>query len=432
MEFYEHLKSYLSDEEIDKLKDSLSKNDKHAVLLNTRKMDEEKFLSLFPHVIKHPIVENAYLYDKDEYPLGKNLYHDLGCYYLQEPSAMLPSYLLHPQKGETVLDLCAAPGGKSVQASFLMDNKGVIISNDLARNRCSLILENVERLGIGNVIITNNDFAKIYKNYLNYFDRIILDVPCSGSGMFRKDDRMIDDWSYNKVIKFSEIQKELILYAYNMLKEGGTMVYSTCSFSKEEDEDVIRFLLKQSDAEILDLPKSEMFYINKNEPLGIHTLPYLFPGEGHYICLIKKPGALKEEKSPNNFKKNIKYGYGIDDYFPHIYKFGDTLFGLQKECKITGLNIIRQGVKIGELGRDFLKYDYHFSHFIKDFTPTFLLQNTELVKYFSGEAINIKASKGYVLLTYEKIPVDITKSDGNIIKNHLPKVLRKPVRNNHN
>ena len=331
MEFYEHLKSYLSEKEIEELKNSLSLIDKHAVLLNPKKMSDEKFLSLFPRVTPHPIVKHAYLYDKEEYPLGKSVYHDLGCFYLQEPSAMLPSFFLNPHRGETVLDLCAAPGGKSVQASFLMENNGVIISNDLSRSRCSLILENVERLGLGNIIICNNDFSKIYRNYQNYFDHIILDAPCSGSGMFRKEDKMIDDWSYNKVLKFAEIQKELILYSYSMLKPGGTMVYSTCSFSKEEDEDVIDYLLDNTDAVLLKMPESPLFFVNKKQPYGIHTLPYLFPGEGHYICLIQKPGELKEDIPEINNNKKTKYGKDIDEACNYIYRYGDTLFGLNKE-----------------------------------------------------------------------------------------------------
>ena len=430
MEFYEHLKSYLSEKEIEELKNSLSLIDKHAVLLNPKKMSDEKFLSLFPHVTPHPIVKHAYLYDKEEYPLGKSVYHDLGCFYLQEPSAMLPSFFLNPHRGETVLDLCAAPGGKSVQASFLMENKGVIISNDLSRNRCSLILENVERLGLGNIIISNNDFSKIYRNYQNYFDRIILDAPCSGSGMFRKEDKMIDDWSYNKVLKFAEIQKELILYSYSMLKPGGTMVYSTCSFSKEEDEDVIQYLLDNSDATLLKMPKSELFYENKKQPYGIHTLPYLFPGEGHYICLIQKPGEIKEDIPEINKNKKTKYGKDIDEACNYIYRYGDTLFGLNKECKTIGLNIIRQGVKIGELGKDFIKFDYHFAHYVDTFTTSFELNNTELEKYLSGQTVDKVAPKGYLLLKYENINVDITRSDAKIIKNHLPKGLRRHIRNN--
>ena len=426
MDFIEHLKSYLSDKEIVLLIDSLKQEDKHAVLLNLRKMDDEKFLSLFPHVIPHPIVPHAYLYDKKEYELGKSIYYTLGCYYLQEPSAMLPSHFLSPKPSEYVLDLCAAPGGKSVQAAFLMENQGAIISNDLARNRCQAILENVERLGIGNICITNNDFSKIYHSYDNYFDRIILDAPCSGSGMFRKETKMADDWSYNKVLKNQEIQKELIIYAYKMLKPGGTMVYSTCSFSLEEDEDIIQYLLDNSDAQLEEMPSSPLFYINKKKPYGIHLFPYLFPGEGHYICLVKKPGVLRENKEEKT-KEFLVKNEDINRECKHIYKYGDTIFGCDKNIRIKGLNIIRNGVKIGEVGRDFIKFDYHFSHFVKTFTTTFNLETTELEKYFMGEILPQKDVEGYALLQYENINVDITKGDNKSIKNHLPKYIRATI-----
>ena len=427
MEFFEHLKTYLNEEEIDKLRESLSIPSTRAVILNLRKMNDEKFLSLYPDVIPHPIVKHAYIYDKNKYDLGKSVYHELGCFYIQEPSAMVPSFLLHPNPHETVLDLCAAPGGKSVQASFHMENKGAIISNDLSRSRCNAILENVERLGIGNIVITNNDFSCIYQNYLNYFDRIILDAPCSGSGMFKKDDKMKDDWSFNKVLKFQEIQKSLIDMAYMMLKPGGTMAYSTCSFSKEEDEDVIKHLLDKTDAEIIKIDDNPLFYVNQKEPIGVHLLPYIFPGDGHYICLIKKPGVLKITED-NCARVKINYKNIMGTYAPtHIEKYGDFLFGFDKQIKLNGLNIIRNGVKIGEQIKDFIKFDYHFSHYIEELTPTISLNSTELSKYFMGETLSKDCPDGYVLLQYEGINVDIAKSNAKIIKNHLPKALRKPL-----
>ena len=245
MDFLEHLSSWLADKEIEDLNDSLLESkSKHALLLNTNKMDDETFLKMFPNVNPHPIVKHAYIYDKDVYDFGKNIFHELGAYYLQEPSAMSVAYLLGFNKGEKVLDLCAAPGGKTVQASLLLEDTGLIISNDLSRKRAGLILENVERLGLGNVVITNNDFSLISNNYNNSFDKIILDAPCSGSGMFRKNNLVKEDWTYDKVIKFSEIQKSLILSAYSMLKPGGIICYSTCSFSLEEDENSFIFSAK--------------------------------------------------------------------------------------------------------------------------------------------------------------------------------------------
>lgn len=413
MEFYEHLKTYLNEQEVKQLETSLEGKSKHALLLNTSKMSQETLLSIYPSIKKHPIVKNAFLYDKDELDLGKSIYHELGCFYLQEPSAMLPAYLLNPEPGDLLLDLCAAPGGKSMQASFLMNNEGLIISNDISKQRAFSIVENAERLGRGNLLITNNDFSNIYDKFINTFDKIILDAPCSGSGMFRKENKMQEDWSYQKVLKYSEIQKELILMSYQMLKPGGTMVYSTCSFSYEEDEEVIEYLLNNSDATLMDLPSSNLFYRSKNKGYGIHLLPSLFPGEGHYMALIKKPGQI-------NKKINAPY-------YQEKEKFGDYLFTLSTSFNYKNLNVIRYGVKIGQIDKNDVRYDYHYARFIKDFVSIKQITIEELIKYYQGESIVQSFPKGYVLLQYQNINVDIAKSDGRIIKNRLPKGLRKKL-----
>ena len=413
MEFLEHLKTYLNDEEIAKLETSLSKRSEHALLLNTEKMSQEQLLSIYPSLKKHPIVKNAFIYDKDELDLGKGVYHELGSFYLQEPSAMLPAYLLNPEPGDLVLDLCAAPGGKSMQASLLMQNEGLIIANDISKSRTFAIMENAERLGRGNLLITNNDFSLIYDKFINTFDKIILDAPCSGSGMFRKENKMLLDWYYQKVIKNAEIQKSLIMIAYQMLKPGGTMVYSTCSFSYEEDEEVIDYLIKNTDATLKDIPHSELFYKSRNNGHGIHLLPFLFPGEGHYIALISKPGELNKK--------------GDKKYYQKKEKFGEYLFTLSETFSIKHLNVIRYGVKIGQVDKNDIRYDYHYARFIKEFDNVLEIDTNELLKYYQGETINKPFNKGYVLLKYQGINVDIAKSDGRIIKNRLPKGLRKKL-----
>ena len=410
-DFISSLKTYLSEEEINELETSLEEKSQHALLLNVEKMSEETLLSLYPTLKRHPIVKNAYLYDKDELDLGKSVYHELGCFYLQEPSAMLPAYLLSPEEGDLVLDLCAAPGGKSMQASLLMNNKGLIVSNDISKQRAFSIVENVERLGRGNLLITNNDFSLIYDKFFNTFDKIILDAPCSGSGMFRKESKMHEDWSYQKVLKFAEIQKSLILIAYSMLKPGGTMVYSTCSFSFEEDEEVIDYLLEKSNAILKDIPDSPLFYRSKNNGHGIHLFPFLFPGEGHYVALINKPGTLvkKEKKAP--YSEQVKYG--------------DFLFRISEPFNTKCLNVIRYGVKVGQVDKNEIRYDYHYARYKNDFEPAIEIDQKTLAKYYQGETINIPYPKGYVMIKYQGINVDIAKSDGRIIKNRLPKGLRK-------
>ena len=413
MDFYEHLKTYLTNQEIALLETSLNEKSKHALLLNTEKMSQEQLLSIYPTLKKHPLVKNAFIYDKDELDLGKSVYHELGCFYLQEPSAMLPAYLLNPEPGDLVLDLCAAPGGKSMQASLLMKNEGLIISNDISKSRAFAISENAERLGRGNLLITNNDFSLICDKFTNTFDKIILDAPCSGSGMFRKEDKMRKDWSYQKVLKNAEIQKSLIMIAYQMLKPGGTMVYSTCSFSYEEDEEVIDYLIKKTDATLKEIPNSELFYKSKNNGHGIHLLPFIFPGEGHYIALVNKPGALN--------KKNDK------KYYQKQEKFGDYIFTLSETFSMKYLNVIRYGVKIGQVDKNDIRYDYHYARFIKEFDNVLEIDTNELLKYYQGETINKPVNKGYILLKYQGINVDIAKSDGRIIKNRLPKGLRKKL-----
>ena len=415
MDFVNHLQKYLNDEEIEKLINSLKGEDKHALLLNADKLSEDKLLEIYPHLEKHSIVKNGYLYDKNEYQLGKSVLHELGAFYLQEPSAMLVSYLLSPKENSLVLDLCAAPGGKSVQASILMKGTGLLLSNDLSYPRAKIIKENAERMGLSNILITSNDFSTIYKKYLNTFDSIILDAPCSGSGMFRKSNLMEEDWSYNKVLKFASIQKELILYSYQMLKEGGQLIYSTCSFSYEEDEEVISYLLDNSDAQILPIPSNLLYYHSKSN-LGIHLFPYLFPGEGHYICLIKKPGQLKN----NEFKYKGKMFDG-----KIINKYGENSYLTNVDFNIDKLNVIRNGVKLGEILKDDIKYDIHYARSIKHFDYELEIDLENTIKYIKGESLDISYPKGYVLLKYLGVSIDLAKSDGRIIKNRYPKYLRK-------
>lgn len=419
MTFKDHLIESIGEKEAELLLASLDKKSEHAVLLNTSKISDEEFLKEFPLVKPHPIVKHAFIYDKEVYELGKHIYHELGYYYLQEPSAMVVSSLIDFKEDDLVLDMCAAPGGKTIQASFKMNDKGLIVSNDLSFSRCGLLSNNLERLGIGNVIITNNDLSKIYLKYENTFDKIILDAPCSGSGMFRKDEAMLNDWSINKVYKYQEIQKELILMAYYMLKPGGVLSYSTCSYSKEEDEDVAKYLLENSDAELVNTPPHKCFYI---KDIGIRLMPSHFNGEGQYIVQFKKPG------------ESIKTSFVHMNKFPQLVsgnkdvkKVNDYLFAVNNGLELKGFNIFRYGVKVGEFKKDLFKYDLHYARsYAKENFNNVELTLDELKKYLYGEQLSKPNSyKGYVLLTYKNTAVDIAKTDGTIIKNYYPKGLRK-------
>ena len=417
MDFQKHLEKYLSKKEIDALVDSFLDKEQKGVLINENKLSNDKFVELFPNVIPHPVVPNGFLFDKDEYNLGKKVYHELGAYYIQDPSAMMVSYFLDPKPNQKVLDLCAAPGGKTVGASLMMHNKGIIYSNDLSRSRADVLLSNVERMGLGNVAVLSKDFSAFSDKLTNYFDAIILDAPCSGSGMFRKLETMKEDWTYEKVLKYAAIQKELILMSYSMLKEGGSLIYSTCSYSYEEDEEVIEYLLQNSDAKLEKIPSFEGEYRSKKYPETVHLFPSLFKGEGHYIAKITKPGKLSENDVEDIIISRKKLSKGNK---PQIDKF--ELFS--KPNELLTMYSLRPGLFISsKIGNDEI-VSHHYSHYAssKDSIP---LDKEELIKYLRGESLYKKdIPNGYHFVSYLGMNIGVIHNVNGTLKNLYPKGLR--------
>lgn len=416
VEFKDHLRKYLSDKEIDALVSSFSSSDEKAIYLNEEKLSKDKLLSFFPNLKPHPVVPNGFLYDKNEYELGKKVYHELGAYYIQEPSAMMVAHFLDPKPNEVVLDLCAAPGGKCIQTTLKMNNSGMLIANDLSKSRANILLSNIERLGISNAVVTSLDFKNHYKSFINYFDKIILDAPCSGSGMFRKSDEMKADWTYEKVLKNAEIQKQLINMCYQMLKPGGKMVYSTCSYSFEEDEEVIEYLLDNTDAILEEIPHFEGEYRSKKYKETVHLFPSIFKGEGHYISLIKKPGEAftsKQGKIVVERNMSTKGGNKQIDVFEYSYN-------LPKNFENYAL---RPGLFLGSKISNKIIPSHHLSHTNNDLVKV-SLNKEELIKYLKGESLNKKCPDGYLVVTYEDINVGLVHSVNGVLKNLYPKGLR--------
>lgn len=417
MDFKEHLKKYLSNVEIDELMSSIGKKEHKGFYLNENKMSKDTLLKLFPNVKPHPIVKNGFLFDQDEYKLGKIVYHELGAYYIQDPSAMLVAHYLNPQKEDLILDMCAAPGGKCVMSALLMQNSGQIIANDLSKSRANILLSNVERMGLGNVIVTSLDFSKIYEGYSHYFDRIILDAPCSGSGMFNKLEEMRDDWTYEKVIKNSEIQKQLILIAYSMLKEGGTLVYSTCSYSYEEDEEVIEHLLSKASAKLEYINDFAGVFRSKKYPETVHLFPSRFYGEGHYIAVIKKPGicAKNADEKASYFRRSISKGEKpqIDSYLVNK-KIPEKLLDLS----------LRPGLFVESKIGDKTIPSHHYSHY-QNSDNSIVLDKEETIKFLRGESLNKNnLSQGYHFVSYLGMNIGVCHVVNGQIKNLYPKGLR--------
>ena len=426
MDFWTHLATNFPPETAAQIRRSLSDERTRGLLLNTNKIDIREFYSRFPLLSHHPLVGNGFLYDQKTYDFGKFFWHDLGAYYLQEPSAMSVVSFLDIKAGDSLLDLCAAPGGKTMQASLLLGEGGIILANDISHSRALILSSNVERLGLGNVVVTNNDFQTIYQSYLATFDKIILDAPCSGSGMFRKDEKMLKDWSYNKVMACQKKQIELLHIAYLMLKPGGTIAYSTCSFSKEENEDVITCLLSNSDAYLASITGKQGLYSSRHLDGPVYFLPSLFTGEGHFLALIKKPGQLRASQQRNNPYRG-KYlalvrQYGLEKR--HNLEIDDSLYSLSLPFDIKGLNVLRYGVRCFDEISKHPQPNHHLARFLGA-TQSLVLDDVSFREYLAGEMLNIEKSPGYHLVSYQGLNAGFVRAVDGKLKNLYPKGLRR-------
>ena len=223
--------------------------------------------------------DEAYYFDENVRP-GKHPYHEMGLYYIQEPSAMSAAALLAPKPGMRVLDLCAAPGGKSTQLATYLGDRGLLVSNEINTQRSRILSQNIERMGIKNAIVTNEDSFVLASHFPGFFNAIQVDAPCSGEGMFRKLPEAIEQWSMENVAICATRQKEILDNAAVMLKPGGVIVYSTCTFSKEENEDVIEYFLERHPD--FTLEEMERFW------------PHKVDGEGHFVAKLVRRGSVNE------------------------------------------------------------------------------------------------------------------------------------------
>lgn len=427
MEFKDNLKKYLTNEEIDELIKSINTPSISGLLLNEDKMDKATLLKLFPNIIPHPFVPNGFIFKKSEYQLGKSIYHDFGCFYIQEPSAMMVSYLLNPQETDLVFDMCAAPGGKTIGASLLMKNKGLIIANDISLSRASVLIDNIERMGRSNIIVTNTDLTSTnLPLYIleNTFDKIILDAPCSGSGMFKNNKEVLKDWSYNKVLKNAIVQKSLLLKGYKMLKPGGTLVYSTCSFSYEEDEEVILDLLSKTNAIMKPIFNHPSFYRNKNLKESIHLFPSLFVGNGHFIALIQKPGK-SQQSSFYKRSNDEKLVDNLDLYSFYKFHYFNTINFISNYIDVSFLHVLRVGIPTYEIKKGIITYKHGLCHLIENLN-NIILDEEEMKKYIQGlELRKNNVEDGWHIVNFNDLNIGLVKSKNGILKNHYPKNKRR-------
>lgn len=395
----------------------------------------------------------AYYFDENVRP-GKHPYHEMGLYYIQEPSAMSAAALLAPKPGMRVLDLCAAPGGKSTQLATYLGDSGLLVSNEINTQRSRILSQNIERMGIKNAIVTNEDSFVLASHFQGFFNAIQVDAPCSGEGMFRKLPEAIEQWSMENVAICAARQKEILDNAAVMLKPGGTIVYSTCTFSKEENEDVIEYFLeKHSD---FTLEEMERFW------------PHKVDGEGHFVAKLVRRGSVdtgfksdrqtkkiknnknrKNETKPALTKENMKLlseflDETISDDMAALIKnsrlvmFGEQLYRLpDMEVDIKGLKVQRAGLHIGEFKKQRFEPSHSLALALKLSEAKNVVKltcdNPQTIGFFNGQSVMLsdeqaaECKKGWALVCVDGYPAGWGKVNGTQVKNHYPKGLRNKI-----
>ena len=424
----------------------------YGLRVNTNKISVEDFLKIAPWDLKPiPWISNGFYYDGDHVQPSKHPYYFAGLYYLQEPSAMTPANRLPVNPGERVLDVCAAPGGKATELGAKLKGEGVLIANDISNSRAKGLLKNLELFGIGNMLVLSEEPGKLTEYFPEYFDKILIDAPCSGEGMFRKDKKMVKAWEEHGPEFFSKIQRSIILQAASMLRAGGMILYSTCTFDPTENEQIIEQLIKEyPQFTICDIEPYEGFTcgmpevsLTGNEDLKktVRIFPHKMAGEGHYVALLKKGEAkdaphLQESSSSSKkklpeeleeFFKNVKFELDpsrLDIHGERVYYMPAGL------PKMNGIRFLRSGLLLGELKKkrfepsqalamNLKKEDYAF---ILDFP----IDDVRVIKYLKGDTLDVedmtgRKDKGWYLVCVDGYPLGFGKLGNQMLKNkYLP------------
>lgn len=454
-------------EEYEDFMESYEKESLGGLRVNTLKTDYETFKKLMPFTLKEvPWCPTGFYYEKEERP-GKHPYHEMGLYYMQEPSAMSVAELAAVQPGEKVLDLCAAPGGKSTQLAAAMQGQGLLVSNEIHPARCKILSQNIERMGIVNAVVTNETPQRLAMHFMNYFDCIVVDAPCSGEGMFRKDEEAVRQWSLDNVQMCAERQDEILDEAVKMLASGGRIVYSTCTFAPAEDEECVRrflerhpdFVVVKGDAYRGFAPGRPEWADGDERVKDTHRLwPHRIKGEGHFAALLVHTGAKvrlskhAEVLSPDRLpvkeaaakkKKPVKaadkekeqlYADFIRDTLKEapageVIMFGDALYLLREEMNLKGLKVLRPGLHIGTFEKKRLEPSHSLALALK---PESVQRTFELTtaddgpeKYLRGESFVTQGDKGWTLVCVDGYPAGWGKVSNGMLKNHYPKGLRR-------
>ena len=450
--FTDRMKDMLGKEYDDFIK-SYDEPKKQALRLNPLKGESGRFLELCPFSLsKVAWAEEGYYFEDTDRP-GKHPYHEAGVYYIQEASAMVPVTFLEVKPGERILDLCAAPGGKSTQIAAAMKGQGILVCNEIHPARAKILSENIERMGVSNAIVVSHAPDELAEHFPGYFDRILVDAPCSGEGMFRKNEDACSEWSPQNVLMCGERQDEILDAAADMLCPGGRLVYSTCTFAPCENEGSIsRFLQRHPEFRILPVTKSEG--MSEGNPAWaevsakgiektIRLWPHKIKGEGHYAAVLQKDGVipvgerrsrygLEKSASPKDYQEFLGFQKEcLKTECEGIFvRFGEQLYLLPQQApSLRGLKVLRPGLHLGTIKKNRFEPSHALALALQ---RDEVVQSTELsaeetlIKhYLTGQTFPANDKNGWCLITVDGYSIGWGKSAGGIMKNHYPKGLRK-------
>ena len=372
----------------------------------------------------------GFYYNPESRP-GLHVYHEAGVYYLQEASAMAPVTLLDPQPGERICDLCAAPGGKTTQIAGRMGGEGFLLCNEINPKRAKILSRNIERMAVANALVTNEHPAVLAERFPGFFDRVLVDAPCSGEGMFRKEEAAVTDWSQETVEMCAHRQAEILHSAAQLVRPGGRLVYSTCTFAPEEDEGAVAEFLANHPEFTPDAVEAPWFQTVEN---GGHRMwPHKLLGEGHFAAVLRKTGTEElditistGEKLPKEWSAFAKE-LGISLPRGKALSFGQNLFWAPEEMPdIRRLKVLRPGLELGCVKKDRFEPAHALALWLKSCatTQSFVPESKEIRDYLHGEVVPSE-KKGWCLVRAGEFSIGWGKGDGNRLKNHYPKGLRR-------
>lgn len=456
-EYFEiYFKELMNPDEFELFKDSFDGKRVQGIRLNTLKINGALFEKLSGRKLPGiPWIPEGFRIDENESP-GKHPYYHAGLYYIQEPSAMMPAQVLAPRPGQRVLDLCAAPGGKTTQIGCLMRNKGIIVTNDISPKRVKALVKNVELMGITNALILNETPERLSRTFPDYFDKILLDMPCSGEGMFRKDKEAVRSYSRYKSSECVGMQRGIFDQAYAMLKPGGTIVYSTCTFNPDENERNMEFFMSRYDLVADRIEPYPCWESSRGEwalaekescSAGLRFWPHLAEGEGHFVFRLKKPGkgentaddgapmdkehdemaytSIEAEKAARAFKlfENEAMNSGIRGVF-HVRE--SSLFRLPPGLsEVPNVRWEKAGLYLGEYRNERFEPSGSLVTALRmeDFKIAidYNAQDQSVLRYLKGETLIREGEKGYAVVCVDGFPLGWAKQENGMLKNLYPK-----------